>query len=70
MAKVLVVDEDEVLRDFLQESLRVAGYDVDVAPSPDVNTADYDAVLSDIEKPFSLEKLQRRLRLMGLTHAA
>ena len=71
MAKVLIVDDDAVLREFLQKSLTRAGYDVRTTDSrASVERAGFDAVLSEIERPFSLDKLQRRLRLMGLTQAA
>ena len=71
MAKVLIVDDDAVLREFLQKSLTRAGYDVRTTDSRAcVERAGFDAVLSEIERPFSLDKLQRRLRLMGLTQAA
>lgn len=71
MAKVLIVDDDAVLREFLQKSLKRAGYDVRATDSKaSVKRDEFDAVLSEIERPFSLDKLQRRLRLMGLTQAA
>lgn len=71
MAKVLIVDEDAVLREFVESSLAAHGFEVDTAAgvSP-AKESRYDAILSDIERPFSLDKLQHRLRLMGLTDAA
>ena len=71
MARVLIVDEDVVLRDFLKSSLKQEGFDVHTASKVSgVRRSDYDAVLADIERPFSLEKLEFRLRLMGLKQIA
>lgn len=70
MAKVLIVDDDAVLRDFLKVSLTRVGYDVQTTDSrASVERDEFDAVLSEIERPFSLDKLQHRLRLMGVTKA-
>jgi DNA-binding NtrC family response regulator len=71
MAKVLIIDDDVVLRDFLKASLTQDGYDVRTAGSQaNVRRDRYDAVLSEIERPFSLDKLQSRLKHLGVTDAA
>ena len=71
MAKVLIFDDDVVLRDFLKPSLPRDGYDVCATGTRShYRRASHDAVLADIERPFTLEKLQRRLKMMGLTQAA
>jgi DNA-binding response OmpR family regulator len=71
MARVLIVDDDVVLRDFLKSSLREDGFEVDATSRVSrARQTKYDVVLKDIERPFSLDKLQRQLKLMGLTQAA
>ena len=67
MAKVLIVDEDAVLRDFVKASLREDGFEVYAASrKPATAASRYDAVLSDLDRPFSLDKLQRQLRRLRL----
>ena len=67
--RVLVVDDDVFLRDFLKNRLTGEGYDVTVTPTdlPEMpaQVADFDLVLSHIEKPFSLGRLNRTLRTMS-----
>ena len=71
MTKVLIVDDDVVLRDFIQSSLTRVGYDVQTIDSHVKMVRDgFEAVVSEIERPFSLDKLKHRLRLMGVTQTA
>ena len=71
MARVLIVDEDALLRDFLKSCLSRDGHSVTAVKSPrEVEAGEYDAVISEIERPFSLDRFQQRLRMMGLTRAA
>jgi len=71
MAKVLIVEDNVLMRDFLMSSLKQDGFEVDTATSRfRIRRSKYDAVLSDIERPFSLDKFKIRLRLLGLTKAA
>ncbi len=62
-ARVLVVDDDVMLRDFLENRLTGEGFEVTTAPSPGKDSGtEYDLVLQNIEKPFSLGKLNRKIR--------
>jgi CheY-like chemotaxis protein len=68
MSKVLIIDDDAVLREFLEASLADVGHDVQAVGSEAVKSREgFDAVLDEIERPFSLTKFEHRLRLMGLT---
>ena len=67
MARVLIVDDDDVLCEFLECSLKAEGLDVEAAKEAPGSRSGYDAVLKDIERPFSLDKLQRRLQLLGVS---
>lgn len=54
--KVLVVDDDSLMREFLDETLRRADYSVDLACTGDealekIKTKEYDVILSDIRMP-------------------
>ncbi|MGB8658287.1 MAG: sigma-54 dependent transcriptional regulator [Candidatus Zixiibacteriota bacterium] len=54
--KVLVVDDDPLLRDFLSETLRRLGFDVDLTSTGEeaferIRRKDYDVILSDIRMP-------------------
>lgn len=56
MAKILIVEDDQFLREFYQELLQAEGYDVDVAAdgeagSQKVLTGGYNLVLLDIMLP-------------------
>ena len=68
MPKVLIIEDDAVLRDFLESSLTQDGFEVRTADSlAAVQHDGYDAVLAEIERPFSLDRFENRLQLMGLT---
>ena len=63
--RVLVVDDDVMLRDFLENLLTGEGFEVTTTPKPDEHSGtEYDFVLQNIEKPFSLGKLNRRIWAM------
>lgn len=62
--RVLVVDDDAMLRDFLENRLTGEGFEVTTAPSDEGSGTEYDLVLQNIEKPFSLGQLNRRIRAM------
>ena len=63
--RVLVVDDDAMLRDFLENHLTGEGFEVTTAPTPESESGtEYDLVLQNIEKPFSLGQLNRRIRAM------
>ena len=65
-SRVLVVDDDVMLRDFLANRLSGEGFAVTTAPGPvEGSGTKYDLVLQNIEKPFSLGKLNRRIRAMS-----
>ena len=65
-SRVLVVDDDVMLRDFLANRLSGEGFDVTTTPGPvEGSGTKYDLVLQNIEKPFSLGKLNRRIRAMS-----
>jgi len=54
--KILVVDDDSLLRDFLSETLNRSGYWVDLASSGEealekIRSEDYDVILSDVRMP-------------------
>jgi len=54
--KVLVVDDDSLMREFLDETLRRADYSVDLACTGDealekIKSTEYDVILSDIRMP-------------------
>ena len=54
--KILVVDDDSLLRDFLAETLNRSGYWVDLASSGEealekISKEDYDIILSDVRMP-------------------
>ena len=56
MQKVLVVDDDQVLRESLQKSLRYSGFDVDIADNGKtalelVHRHKYDLVVMDVNMP-------------------
>lgn len=56
MAKVLVIDDDEGLRNLFREILHVGGHDAQVATSGDdglrrLHELDYDVVLTDVVMP-------------------
>jgi DNA-binding NtrC family response regulator len=54
--KILVVDDDSLMRDFLSETLNRSGYSVDLASTGEealekIRKEDYDVILSDIRMP-------------------
>ena len=54
--KILVVDDDSLLRDFLAETLNRSGYRVDLASTGEealekISKEDYDIILSDVRMP-------------------
>ena len=54
--KILVVDDDSLLRDFLAETLNRSGYWVDLASTGEealekISKEDYDIILSDVRMP-------------------
>ena len=54
--KILVVDDDSLLRDFLSETLNRSGYRVDLASTGEealekIKREDYDVILSDVRMP-------------------
>ena len=66
MQKVLVVDDDQILRESLQKALRLNGFFVDVAENGDVavrmvSANEYDLVVMDVNMPVldGLEALER-----------
>ena len=67
MSKVLITDDAAVLREFVKASLANVGHDVQTVSTEVVKSRDgFDVVLDEIGRPFSLTKLEHRLRLMGL----
>ena len=56
MKRILVVDDESLMRDFLQETLRRAGYEADVASNGEkalqrLNENSYEVILSDLKMP-------------------
>ena len=54
--RILVVDDDHLMREFLDETLRRADYSVDLASTGDealerIKSKEYDVILSDIRMP-------------------
>lgn len=63
--RVLVVDDDVMLRSFLENRLTGEGYEVTTMPTRETGSGtQYDLVLQNIEKPFKLGKLNSRIRAM------
>ena len=68
LSKVLIIDDDAVLRELLETSLSEVRHDVKTVSNETAESREVlDAVLDEIERPFSLNKLEHRLRLLGLT---
>ena len=64
--KILVVDDESLMRDFLEETLSRAGYDVDTVPNGNkalnmIGDNSFDLILSDMKMPgiSGIELLER-----------
>jgi len=64
--RILVIEADSILRDYICEVLREKGHWVDgvdgIGEEVHLIQESYDLVLSDIQKPFSRQQLEVRLR--------
>jgi len=74
--RILVVDDEPRIRDFVSRALETAGYVVDAACSGTEGlrqavAGDYDLIILDLTKPFSLAELlaRVRVRLRGDPHS-
>ncbi len=61
--RVLILEEDPLLREFLTQRLSGEGYEVDaVSEAAERDRSSFDIVVSHIQKPFQLDRLLARLQ--------